>query len=45
MAATIDRLLIANRGEIAARVIRSARALGVHTIAVFSDADAGGDED
>jgi len=35
------RLLIANRGEIAARIIRSARALGVHTIAVFSDADAG----
>ena len=33
------RLLIANRGEIAARIIRSARELGIHTIAVFSDAD------
>ena len=35
-----DRLLIANRGEIACRVIRTARRLGIHTIAVFSDADA-----
>jgi len=34
-------LLIANRGEIACRVIRSARELGIHTIAVFSEADAG----
>ncbi len=32
-------LLIANRGEIAVRVIRSAKALGLRTIAVFSDAD------
>ncbi len=37
----IRRLLIANRGEIACRVIRSARRLGIHTIAVYSDADAG----
>ena len=32
-------LLIANRGEIALRVIRSARARGIRTVAVFSDAD------
>ena len=35
------RLLIANRGEIACRVIRTARRLGIRCIAVFSDADAG----
>ncbi len=35
-----NRLLIANRGEIACRVIRTAKRMGIHTIAVYSDADA-----
>ena len=38
---TIRRLLIANRGEIAARIIGSAHGLGIATVAVFSDPDAG----
>jgi acetyl-CoA carboxylase biotin carboxylase subunit len=37
----IESLLVANRGEIARRIIRTARRLGVRTIAVHSDVDAG----
>jgi geranyl-CoA carboxylase alpha subunit len=39
-AKTFQKILIANRGEIACRIIRTAKAMGYRTAAVFSDADA-----
>lgn len=40
MTETLESVLVANRGEIARRVFRSARAMGMRTIAVYVDADA-----
>ena len=36
---TFDKLLIANRGEIAVRIIRACKEMGIKTVAIFSDAD------
>ena len=35
-----EKILIANRGEIACRIIRTCRRMGIRTVAVFADADA-----
>lgn len=35
----INKILIANRGEIACRVIKTARKMGIETVAVYSDID------
>ena len=39
----LQSVLVANRGEIARRIFRTARSMGLRTVAVFADADANAD--